>query len=159
MQQSVQCRLYSLFVLVLQHYEWSAALIPACLRHVPRSCFCSNAVLVVSQWQDRAWTVPLHPPINAENEAGQAASTVFLNLRYDRNQPYRFGSACSTNCSIWQCRKLQESARMWQNKSSFHGYARWETVYSLFEYTFLAPKSHGFKDIDYFIFDRSKLSK
>jgi len=39
--------------------------------------FAVNATLVASQWQHSAWTVRLHPSINVENEAGQAASNIF----------------------------------------------------------------------------------
>jgi len=34
-------------------------------------------VLMTRQWQHRASSVPLHPPINAEHEAGQEACAVF----------------------------------------------------------------------------------
>jgi len=39
--------------------------------------FAVNAALVTSWWQHRAWSVPLQPPINAEHEVEQGASTVF----------------------------------------------------------------------------------
>jgi len=42
-----------------------------------------NAALVSSQLQHRTSTVPLHPSINAEHEAGQPASAIFYSLRYD----------------------------------------------------------------------------
>ena len=41
------------------------------------AAFAVNAALVARQWQHRAWTVSLHPPINVEHEAGQAASIDF----------------------------------------------------------------------------------
>jgi len=36
-----------------------------------------KAATMGNRWQHCAWTVPLQPPINAEHEAGQAASIVF----------------------------------------------------------------------------------
>ena len=61
------------------------------------------ATRVLSQWMLHWWQVsaprlklPLHPPINAEHEAGQTASTV--SLRCDptgnRTQPISLGGAC-----------------------------------------------------------------
>ena len=49
---------------------------PACSVGRPVT-FTVNAAQVASQWHHRASTVSLHPPINAEHEAGQAASTIF----------------------------------------------------------------------------------
>jgi len=43
--------------------------LPCAVGHA--ATFVVNAALVASQWQFRAWTVTLHPPINAEYEAGQ----------------------------------------------------------------------------------------
>ena len=56
--------------------EWSAG---AHLRLVATwmAAFAVNVALVARQWQHRAWTVPLHPSINTEQEAGQAASNAF----------------------------------------------------------------------------------
>ena len=55
-----------------------------CGRPSPLACavghatdFAVNAALVARQWQHRASTVSLYPPIKAEHEAGQAASTIF----------------------------------------------------------------------------------
>jgi len=54
-------------------------------RQFPLACavvhpasFAVNGALVASRWQHRhrAWTVTLHPPINAEHEARQAASAI-----------------------------------------------------------------------------------
>ena len=39
------------------------------------AAFAVNAALLAGQWQRRAWTVPLHPLINAQHEAEQTAST------------------------------------------------------------------------------------
>jgi len=38
--------------------------------------FAVNVALVMSQWQHREQTVPLHPATNAKHEAEQAASTI-----------------------------------------------------------------------------------
>jgi len=64
-------------------YSVSALLSEGLRRPSPRACVMGhvtalavNAALVASQWQHRAWTVSLHSPINAEHEAGQAASIV-----------------------------------------------------------------------------------
>jgi len=43
----------------------------------PASAFAVNAALMASQWKHRVGTLSLHPNINAEHEAGQAAITVF----------------------------------------------------------------------------------
>jgi len=43
-----------------------------------------NVALVASQWQHRAWTVPLHSPINVEHEAGHAASTLYQDFGMTR---------------------------------------------------------------------------
>jgi len=48
-----------------------------CSRREHAATFAVNAELVARQWQHCAWTVPLRPPMDAEHEAGQAASTVF----------------------------------------------------------------------------------
>ena len=77
------------------------------------AAFAVNAALVASQRQHRAWTVSMQPPINAENEAGQAANKFIKFLVWhDRwnNQEANpashtnFGGACSTNFStspVW----------------------------------------------------------
>jgi len=51
-----------------------------------------NAALMASQWQDRAWTVFLQPPIDAAHKVGQAAGTafeVFGTTRPELNQAYQ----------------------------------------------------------------------
>ena len=63
------------FVFSSGSHEWSAAPISTCLSWAKwLLTFAVNVALVASQCQHLAWTVPLHPPINAE--AGQAASTL-----------------------------------------------------------------------------------
>ena len=60
--------------------------------------FVVNAALVASQWQHRAWTVALHPFINAQHKAGQAASTVLHVFGVTRHwtQSISFCGACWT---------------------------------------------------------------
>ena len=66
--------LISLYALVLlsECHEWYAAPASACLRRGPCGCFAVRWWR--SQRQHCAWTVSLHPPSNAEHEAGQAAT-------------------------------------------------------------------------------------
>ena len=71
LDNSVQFRLYSVIVL-LSYHERSVgrpSLLDCTEGHA--AAFAVNAALMVSQRQHRAWTVPLHPPINAGNEVGQ----------------------------------------------------------------------------------------
>jgi len=54
--------------------------------------------------QNRVRTVSLHPPINAEHEAGQATSTIFQFFgvwpgRESNPQPSCFGDASWTECT------------------------------------------------------------
>jgi len=59
-----------------EYHEWSAALISTYLRRGPHGYFRSECC-TGNKSQHRAWSFHLHPPINAQHEAGQAASTVY----------------------------------------------------------------------------------
>jgi len=72
----VYFRLYAAFVLSSVCHEWSGAPASACnVGHA--AAFAVNAAVVRSQWQPRVWTFPLHPPINADYDAGQAQVPFF----------------------------------------------------------------------------------
>ena len=65
------------FVLPLECHEKSAAPISFCLYRGPRGCSRGGCCAGNNQWQHYEWSVPLHPPSNAEHEGGQVASIVF----------------------------------------------------------------------------------
>ena len=44
---------------------------PLACAAVHAAAFAVNAALVASKWQHRAWSVPMHPPMGTEHEAGQ----------------------------------------------------------------------------------------
>ena len=74
--------LYSLFALLPQCHDWSAAPTSACLCRGPHTAaFTMYVVLMANRWQHRAyeWSniFHLHPPINGEHEVGYTANTVF----------------------------------------------------------------------------------
>jgi len=60
------------------------------------AAFAVNAAFMSNQWQHRASTVPSHPSINAEHEAGQVAGAIFQvfgmkrNSQNSRQSPFLF---------------------------------------------------------------------
>ena len=80
----------------------------------------ANAALVASQWQHRAWTVHLHPVINAEPEAGQTSITFFkssVGMTRPGIEPITFGGACSTHCLPYPIQYFQTIQGMCWNRT------------------------------------------
>jgi len=65
--------------------------------------FAVNDALITNQYQHCVRSFHLHPSINGEHEAGQAASTNFYSLRYfptaNWPPPLSFSGVCSTHCT------------------------------------------------------------
>jgi len=91
LQWRVQFHLQTIFRLLSECHEWSAAAHLHLLASGHAAIFVVNAELVASRRQHRIWTVSLHPPIIAEDETEQGTRVVFqasnpCNTRHPPNQ-------------------------------------------------------------------------